>query len=130
MPSASITVRKTKGGGRRYAVRFRLGGRAYPVEHGGSFSTLKEARARRDWIAGLLATGQNPAESLRATMERPKARRFSEWAKAWKESRVDVSDSTLIGYQTHLLRLELFFGERDLATVTASNGSGSAPTPT
>jgi hypothetical protein len=79
MPSASITVRKTKGGGRRYAVRFRLGGRAYPVEHGGSFSTLKDARARRDWIAGLLATGQNPAVSLRAT-ERPKVRTFSEWA--------------------------------------------------
>jgi integrase len=120
MPSASITVRKTKGGGRRYAVRFRLGGRAYPVEHGGSFPTLKEARARRDWIAGLLATGQNPAESLRAT-ERPKARTFSEWAKAWKESRVDVSDSTLTGYHNHLLRLEPAFGERDSVAITPSD---------
>jgi hypothetical protein len=45
MPSASITVRKTKGGRRRYAVRFRLGDRAYPVEHGGSFSTMREARS-------------------------------------------------------------------------------------
>jgi hypothetical protein len=42
MPSASITVQKTKGGRRRYAVRFRLGGRAYPVEHGGSFPTMRE----------------------------------------------------------------------------------------
>ena len=36
MASASITVRTTKTG-RRFVVRYRLGGRAYPVEHGGSF---------------------------------------------------------------------------------------------
>ena len=39
MPSASITARKTKRGGRRYAVRYRLGGRAT------RFSTA--ARSRR-----------------------------------------------------------------------------------
>jgi hypothetical protein len=51
MASASITVRATKTG-RRFVVRYRLGGRAYPIEHGGSFRTMKEARARRDLIAG------------------------------------------------------------------------------
>jgi hypothetical protein len=72
MPSASITVRKTKGG--RYAVRFRVGGRAYPVEHGGSFPTMREARIRRDLIAGQLAAGRNPQEVLRRLARQPKAR--------------------------------------------------------
>ena len=40
MASASITTRHTMGGGRRYAVRFRRGGRYFPVEHGGTFGTL------------------------------------------------------------------------------------------
>ena len=44
MASASITTRKTRSGARRYVVRFRRGGRYFPVEHGGSFSTMREAR--------------------------------------------------------------------------------------
>ncbi len=48
MASASITARSGKNG-KRYVVRYRLGGRAYPVEHGGSFATMREARIRRDW---------------------------------------------------------------------------------
>ena len=36
MASASITVRTTKSG-KRYVVRYRLGGRAYPIQHGGAF---------------------------------------------------------------------------------------------
>ena len=72
MPSASITPRKTKRGGRPYAVRLRLGGRAYPVEHGGSFPTMREARIRRDLIAGELAAGRNPKDLLRTLTEQPK----------------------------------------------------------
>jgi integrase len=121
MPSASITVRKTKRDGRRYVVRYRLGGRAYPIEHGGSFPTMREARVRRDLIAGELAGGRNPSDAFRALREPPKTRTFSEWAKAWKESRVDVSDSTLTGYDNHLLRLESTFGARDPVTITPSD---------
>ena len=57
MASASIRCRQTKSGP-RFQVRCRLGGRAYPVQHGGSFPTLKEARTRRDFIAGELAAGE------------------------------------------------------------------------
>jgi len=60
MASALITTRQTKSGA-RYIARYRLGGRAYPLVHGGAFRTLKEARARRDLIAGELASGRNPA---------------------------------------------------------------------
>lgn len=65
MASASITVRKTKSG-KRYAVRYRLGGRAYPIVHGGSLGTMKEARARRDLIAGELAAGGTPPPFCRS----------------------------------------------------------------
>jgi hypothetical protein len=59
--SALVTTRQTKSGP-RYVVRYRLGGRSYPVVHGGSFRTMREARSRRDAIAGELAAGRNPAE--------------------------------------------------------------------
>jgi hypothetical protein len=62
MASALITTRQTKSGS-RYVVRYRLGGRAYPLVHGGSFRTLKEARARRDVVAGEIAAGRNPADT-------------------------------------------------------------------
>src|SRR5215218_7266382 len=105
MPSASITARKTKGGGRRYAVRYRLGGRTYPVEHGGSFPTMREARVRRDLIAGELAAGRNPRELLRALTEQPTARTFEQVFEDFIASRVDVAPATLENYKTHRDRL-------------------------
>ena len=63
MPSLTITTRKTRSGP-RYVVRYRLGGRAYPLEHGGTFKTLREAKARRDLIGGELAAGRNPRTLL------------------------------------------------------------------
>ena len=45
MASSFIVTRETKSGARRFVVRYRLGGRAWPVQHGGSLSTMREARA-------------------------------------------------------------------------------------
>jgi Arm DNA-binding domain len=61
--SASITTTTTKSGVKRYAFRFRCRGRYFPVEHRGSFGTLKDARIRRDLIAGELAAGRDPREA-------------------------------------------------------------------
>ena len=58
MPSLTITTRQAKDGP-RYVVRYRLGGRSYPVRHAGSFRTLKEAKVRRDLVAGELAAGRS-----------------------------------------------------------------------
>ena len=55
MASSFIVTRETKSGARQFVVRYRLGGRAWPVQHGGSLSTMREARA--------LAAGRNPAEA-------------------------------------------------------------------
>ena len=64
MSSLIITTRQTKSGP-RYVVRYRLGGRSYPIVHAGSFKTLKEAKARRDFVAGEMAAERNPSDALR-----------------------------------------------------------------
>ncbi len=117
MASASITRRATKSGEARYAVRYRLGGRAYPVSHGGSFATMKEARARRDLIAGELAAGRNPADLLRAMLEQPRRRTFADVFDGFTASRVDVSEGTQGAYKTHRLRLVAAIGDRDPASL-------------
>jgi hypothetical protein len=72
MSSLTIITRQAQDGP-RYLVRFRLGGRAYPIVHAGSFRTLKEAKARRDFVAGELAAGRNPADALQALSAAPTA---------------------------------------------------------
>jgi hypothetical protein len=89
------------GGGRRYAVRFRRGGRYFPVEHGGTFGTLREARIRRDLIAGELAAGRDPREAIRASV--PSALLPLEaWRERFLASRLDVDENTLKNYRTAL----------------------------
>src|SRR3954470_23992331 len=101
MASASITTRQRKGG-RRYVVRFRRGGRYFPIEHCGSFKTLREARIRRDLIAGELAAGRDPREAMRALQEAPPIRPFSSWADAYRSSRPDIGDETRKNTASHL----------------------------
>ena len=98
----------------------RLGGRAYPVSHGGSFPTMKEARARRDLIAGELACGRNPVDLLRV-MERPKMRTFTEEGRRWIASRVDVAEKTRRTYSFALASLEASFGDRYPAEITSAD---------
>ncbi len=122
MASASITRRATKAGEARYAVRFRLGGRAYPVQHGGTFATMKEARARRDLIAGELAAGRNPADLLRAMISvDPRIRTFAEEGRRWIASRVDVAEKTRRTYSFALASLEASFGDRYPAEITPAD---------
>jgi integrase len=116
MASVSIRRRETQSGP-RFQVRYRLGGRAHPVQHGGSFRTLKEARTRRDFIAGELAAGRNPVDALRAMVERPPVRTFRQWAEAYRASRVDIGAETRKNMRSHLLRLNATLGDRDPSTI-------------
>jgi Arm DNA-binding domain len=118
--SASITSRVTKTGERRFVVRYRLGGRAFPVQHGGAFRTMKEARARRDLIAGELAAGRNPAEVLRAMVEQPVVRTFADWAEAYRTSRVDYAAETIKNLRSHL-KMMTIFSDRDPASITVAD---------
>ena len=119
MPSLTITTRKTSSGP-RYVVRYRLGGRAYPVEHGGSFKTLREAKARRDLIGGELAAGRNPRKLLDAMLATPApVLTLSRWRDRFIASRIDVDDNTSKNYRSALRKACETLGERDPATITA-----------
>lgn len=124
MPSLTITTRQTASGP-RYVVRYRLGGRAYPVQHAGSFRTLKEAKARRDLIGGELAAGRNPADTLRALLELPApAATIATWSDRYIASRLDVDTNTLKSYRTALRKIEATFGTRDPQTITPAEVAG------
>jgi integrase len=113
MASLTITTRQTASGP-RYVVRYRLGGRAYPIEHGGSFRTLREAKGRRDLIGGELAAGRDPREALRALTAAPvPVFTFSAWAERYRASRVDVSSGSQRTLGIHIKALNAVFGERD-----------------
>jgi integrase len=121
MASASITVRTTKAG-KRYTVRYRLGGRAYPVEHGGSFQTMREARIRRDLVAGELAAGRNPRILLDTLAAAPTpARTFDSVADEYRTSRIDLAPETTKRLAFHLNALRPFFGEMAPATITPAD---------
>ena len=119
MSTGVITTRRTKSGP-RYVVRYRLGGRAWPIAHAGSFRTLREARVRRDLVGGEIAAGRNPADVLTAVIERPPARTFAQWAEAYRTSRVDLAAETTKNLSSHLKAMTVF-DERDPATITTSD---------
>jgi integrase len=116
--SASITVRTTKTG-RRFQVRYRLGGRAYPVEHGGSFPTMREAKIRRDLIAGEIAAGRNPRLLLDALRQAPATvKTFRVWAEEYRASRVDLAESTRTAIHVRTVALLPLVGDLDPQEIT------------
>lgn len=119
MASLTITTRRAKDGS-RYVVRYRLGGRAWPIVHTGSFRTLKEARKRRDLVAGEIAAGRNPADVLQAMVDKPQMRTFGQWADAYQASRVDIAEQTKIGISAHLKLIAETFKDRNPATITTA----------
>src|SRR5262245_9495016 len=123
MASASITRRRTRGGGTRYVVRYRLGGRSYPIRHAGSFIRKREAKARRDFVAGELAAGRDPAVLLTAMHNPappPKVETLDERFGAFIESRVDVGPKTLGLYRNARSKLGTL-ADADPATLTAAD---------
>jgi integrase len=122
MPSAFIVTRKTSRG-RRFVVRYRLGGRTWPVVHGGSFRTKKEADARRDLIAGARAVGKNPHDVLRIEPKAP-IRTLTAWSEKFIASRIDIDANTTKNYRTALKKVGERFGDRDPVTITADEVAG------
>ena len=126
MPSLTITPRKTRTG-TRYAVRYRLGGRAYPLVHAGSFKTLREAKVRRDVVAGELAAGRNPQLLLQAMTAAPVVQTVttvSVWSEKYMASRIDADTNTLKNYRSGLKKVCARFGDRDPVSLTADDVAG------
>lgn len=122
MASASITTRTTMTAGKSYVVRYRLGGRAYPIVHGGSFQTMKEARERRNLIAGELAAGRNPADLLRSMVATPpRLEALPVWCDRFIKSRHDADDNTIANYRSSLNSFCERFDGRDPHALTVSD---------
>ena len=121
MASVSITRRRTTSGP-RYVVRYRLGGRAYPIQHAGSFVRERDAKTRRDFVAGELAAGRNPTELLRSMVETVRPREnLSEWRDRFIKSRHDADVNTITNYQSSLNGFCERFNGRDPQTLTTSD---------
>ncbi|MCY4087147.1 MAG: tyrosine-type recombinase/integrase [Actinomycetia bacterium] len=119
MSAAHIVVRGTAGGGRRYLIRYRLGGRGHRLRHAGSFRTRREAQARRDLVAGELAAGRDPKAALvQLAGAAPPARTLSQWTQPYLDSRVDWSQNTAASARFCLNRVNETLGHRDPHTIT------------
>src|SRR5436190_16233243 len=116
--AASITTRVTTNGEKRYLVRARLGGRTWPVRNYGTFPTMREARIRRDLVAGEIAAGRDPAILLASLATTPPpVKTFKAWADEYRESRVDLADETRMAIETRSRALGTF-GDLDSAQIT------------
>lgn len=111
MSPVRIVKRPTKDGKPRYRVIYRRGGRGFKDEWAGSFTTLREARQRRDWIAGLLAAGHDPTVELQRLREPARRRDLAAVYDAWAGSRHDVAAQTERSYRQARNNLTMFFGD-------------------
>jgi integrase len=114
--SVWIIRRPTRDGGTRYRVRYRTRGRESATIYGGSFRTMREAKIRRDYIAGELAANRVP--DLRALEPAPfeaAGPTLRELAAAWQAARVDVAAGTQQTYSVALGRLLPRLGDRSAA---------------
>jgi integrase len=108
--ASSWIERRPTSRGVRYRVRFRLGGAESVPKYGGSFGTMREARLRRDWVAGELAAMRVP--DLRALAEPRREPTLSEVAVCWQASRQDVRDATAVQHRTSLNHVNRLLGDR------------------
>jgi integrase len=110
--SAFITTRTTAAGSKRYVVRYRVGGYAFPIVHAGSFKTMKEAKVRRDLVAGEIAAGRNPADALAAMAAPPRpVIVVRTWTSKFLESRLDIDINTRKNYKAILNKIAARWGD-------------------
>jgi hypothetical protein len=116
MASVWIRTRPTKDGGKRYRLEYRLGGRESRSHYGGSFRTMREAKIRRDWIAGELAALRVP--DLARLRDPAPSPTLAEAARRWQESRVDIADATRLQHRTALRKALPALGTRRVGAIS------------
>ena len=119
MASTWIERRKTKAGRIRYRVEYRLGGRESASRYAGAFTTMREAKSRRDWVAGELANMRVPDLTLLAAPVT--APTLAAVAATWKASRVDVAEGTRVLHRVALDRVLPILGDRPIDTLTGDD---------
>lgn len=118
MPSAWIE-RRPSGRGTRYRVKWRAGGRETIPQAAGTFATVREAKIRRDWVAGELAAMRLPDLSLLAAPAASPTLR--EVAGRWLESRIDVADHTRLQHRSDVARALPTLGDRPVDGISAAD---------
>src|SRR4051794_38726882 len=120
MSGAWIRARE-RATGRSYAVCYRRGGRDTRVEYAGTFKTQREARTRRDLVAGELAAGRDPKILLaELAAPRPVARTLDAAFHAWLGSLLRLPPKSTETYRSHRPRIVAAFGHRDPSTITSA----------
>jgi integrase len=120
---ASAWIQRRERGRVSYRVVYRLGGRESARRYAGSFPTKREARIRRDYIAGELAGGRVP--DIAGVLAGPApVVTLAAACDAWRASRVDWAESTRELNQVALARFLGPLGERDVASITADDVAG------
>lgn len=114
MASVHIRKRVTGDGTSRYDVRYRRGGRYFPVEHAGTFTNLRDARIRRELVSGWLAANLDPKVMLQVPVDAP---RLSRLADDWLKSRLSVTDASRANYRRHLDVAIEVLGDRAVDTI-------------
>jgi integrase len=118
MASSWITSRETKDGSKRFRVEYRPGGREARVRYGGSFRTLREAKIRRDVIAGELAALRLPALRLAEPEQAPT---LADAAERWRASRLDASENTRLMHRSAVRAMLPLLGSRQLDSITPAD---------
>jgi integrase len=121
MPSAYI-VRRNNVKSTTYQVKYRLGGRSARIRHAGTFKTLREARARANWVRGEIAAMREP--NLSFSSAQLDGITCGQAIQQMIDGRVDVSPNTLRSWSNCIpvapkLRLSEFGVEQAQAWVTA-----------
>lgn len=109
-----------------YQVLYRrlvgAGARQDPVHSAGSFTTEREAKLRRDLVAGWIAQGLDPKTELaKVSLEPQREKTLRAWAPEYQRSRIDVADETARKIPSHLKRIVGMHGDRDPATLTIAD---------
>lgn len=108
-------------GTRSYQVLYRRGGRGWPIETAGTFKTEREARLRRDLIAGWLAQALDPKTELAKHAAATSTKTYRQVAAEYKTSRIDHTPASARNVESHLRRLNAIYGDQDPAAITIAD---------
>lgn len=110
--------------GRTYQVLYRRGGRGYRIESAGTFKTERDARTRRDLVAGWLAAGLNPKDELaKLQADTAPPRTTEQWLQEWLASLHHVAENTRITYRDGARAALTAVGATDLHEITVADCS-------
>jgi integrase len=112
--------RRSSSDGIRYRVRYRLGGRESARRYAGSFTTMREARARRAWIDGELAAMRAPDLGI-LQVEPAQSPTVREASERWRGTRVDVAEGTRVLHRVALARVVAVLGDRHVDELTVDD---------